>query len=140
MRGKQRTRRLEAADERLEAAFGTLREECSEPPPAPGFLAGFRARRDDWLERGAQAAVWRVLALRLAPAGALAALVAVALAPGVASAPAPSDAATAEQAAVEYEDPFATGLEEVGVAAAAMTDDEAGYELVAVLYEPWRAP
>ena len=101
------------------------------PPPAPGFLAGFRARRDAWMDRGTQTAAWRLLALRLAPAGALAALAAVAFTVGMES-PEPE---TPEPPVAEYEDPFAASLEDAGVATATLAGDE-GYELLAVLYEP----
>ena len=124
-------KRPEAMGERLEAALEALREECSVPPAAPGFLARFRARRAAWIDGGTQTAAWRLLALRLAPAGALAALAAIAFAVGFespqAEAPAPPVA--------EYDDPFAAGLEEVGVATVAVADDD-GYEFLAVLYEP----
>ena len=133
----------------VDALFAELREECAAPPAAPGFLAGFRARRDAWLERADRVAPWRPLALRLAPAGALAAVAALVLTLGSGTprmAP-ESPAAEAEAAryagpftaapeAAEYADPFAAGLEEAGVATVATLDDEAGYELLAVLYEP----
>lgn len=104
------------------------------PPAAPGFLAGFRARRDAWNDRGGQMAVWRLLTLRLAPVGAFAALAAMAFTVGMGAPPAEMpDAPVAE-----YEDPFSVGLDDAGVATATMADedDEAGYELLAVLYEP----
>lgn len=132
---KDRTGRPEAAEERLETALLMLREECGAPPGASGFLAGFRARRDAWIDRGAHTAAWRLLALRLAPAAALAAVVMAAVAlefetstTDPAAAAVPSDA--------DYPDPFAAGLEEAGVATVLAADDEVAYELVAALYEP----
>ena len=132
----------------VDGLFAELREECASPPAAPGFVAGFRARRDAWLERAGRGAPWRPLALRLAPAGALAAVAALVVILGSGTprmapeTPAASEAAeyagpfaTAPEAA-EYADPFAAGLEEAGVATVATIDDEAGYELLAVLYEP----
>ena len=121
---------------RLEASLDALREECSVPPEAPGFLAGFRARRDAWRERGAQAAAWRILALRLAPAGGLAAIAAMVLTVGLDSSPTAPETAASDPTVFDYEDPLAVGLEEAGVATVAMSSDEPGYELLAVLYEP----
>ena len=43
--------RPEEAGRQLDALFDELRQECAAPPAAPGFLAGFMARRDAWLER-----------------------------------------------------------------------------------------
>ncbi len=140
----------------LEELLGELREECGAPPEAPGFLAGFRVRRDTWIERGARTAAWRRLALRLAPAGALATVVLAVMALGLETSgletSSTDPAAVAEDSAVteyqgaeysgaeysdaEYPDPFAAGLEEAGVAPLTPNDDEAAYELVAVLYEP----
>ncbi len=120
----------------VDALLAELREECAAPPAAPGFVAGFRARRDAWLERAGRAAPWRPLALRLAPAGALAAVAALVVTLGSGTPRmAPENPAAAPEAA-EYADPFAAGLEEAGVATVATLDDEAGYELLAVLYEP----
>ena len=73
MREEKRSSRPEEAGGKLDALFDGLREECAAPPAAHGFLAGFRARREAWLERADQAAPWRLLALRLSPVGALAA-------------------------------------------------------------------
>lgn len=132
---EDRTGRPEAARERLEAGLVILREECGAPPGAPGFLAGFRARRDAWLGRGAHTAAWRLLALRLAPAAALAAVVLAAAALQFETSP--TDPAVAEEpSAADYPDPFAAGLEEAGVTTVLATDDETAYELVAALYEP----
>ena len=117
---------------RLEASLEALREECSVPPEAPGFLAGFRARR----ERGAQAAAWRILALRLAPVGGLAAIAAMVLTVVLAPTPPMAETAASDPTVLDYEDPLAVGLEEAGVATVAMSSDEPGYELLAVLYEP----
>ena len=117
---------------RLEASLDALREECSVPPEAPGFLAGFRARR----ERGAQAAAWRILALRLAPVGGLAAIAAMVLTVVLAPTPPMAETAASDPTVFDYEDPLAVGLEEAGVATVAMSSDEPGYELLAVLYEP----
>ena len=129
-------KRPEAAGERLAGAFEALREECSVPPAAPGFLAGFRARRDTWRELGAQTAAWRILTLRLAPAGGLAAIAAMVLTVGLDSSPTAPETAASDPAVLDYEDPLAAGLEEAGVATMAMSGDEPGYELLAVLYEP----
>ncbi len=130
-----------AWEERLEAEFEALREECGAPPEAPGFLAGFRARRDAWIDRGAQAAAWRLLALRLAPAGALAAVVLVAMAPGFDTSGTDPAAVAEDPPVTEYPDPFAAGLAEAGVATLALSDDAAAaYELVAALYEPLETP
>ena len=140
MREEKRSSRPEEAGGKLDALFAGLCEECAAPPRAPGFLAGFRARREAWLERTDQAAPWRLLALRLSPVGALAAGAALVMTLG-GGAPAMSPETGPEQSvAAEYPDPFAAGLEEAGVAIAAMTDDDAGYELVAVLYEPMGTP
>ena len=136
MREEKRSSRPEEAGGKLDALFAGLREECAAPPAAPGFLAGFRARREAWLERAEQAAPWRLLALRLSPVGALAAGAALVMTLG-GGAPAMSPE-TGPEAPVtaEYPDPFVAGLEEAGVATVAMNADEAGYELLAVLYEP----
>ena len=137
----------------LDSWFEGLRQECAKPPAAPGFLAGFRVRRDtesasagsgrEGLERNDQAERWRLLALRLAPAGALAATVAIAITLGAGlSSTEPRFRQPSRKGAVEapeivdYPDPFAAGMEEAGVASVGMSDDEAGYELVAVLYDP----
>lgn len=122
----------------LDATFAALREECAAAPAAPGFLAAFRARRDAWLERADQAAPWRLLALRLSPAGGLAAVAALVMTLGAGAPPTAPDAAPAPEDALagEYPDPFEAGLEEAGVATVAMNADDAGYELLAVLYEP----
>lgn len=128
----------------IDSMFAGLREECAAAPAAPGFLAAFRARRDAWLERADQAAPWRLLALRLSPAGGLAAVAALVVTLGAGAPPtAPEAAPEAAREAVpeaalaaEYPDPFEAGLEEAGVATVAMNADDAGYELLAVLYEP----
>lgn len=136
MREEKRSSRPEEAGGKLDALFDGLREECAAPPPAPGFLAGFRARREAWLERADQAAPWRLLALRLSPVGALAAGAALVMTLG-GGAPAMSPETVPEApAAAEYPDPFVAGLEEAGVATVAMNADDVGYELLAVLYEP----
>ena len=135
-----RSSRPGEAGSRLDAMFEVLREECAAQPSAPGFLAGFRARRDAWLERSDPAAAWRLLALRLSPVGALAAGAALFLTLDAASRPvspeAPPEALPEVETAADYPDPFVAGLEEAGVTTLAMTDDDAGYELLAVLYEP----
>ncbi len=136
MREEKRSSRPGEAGGKLDALFGGLREECAAPPAAPGFLAGFRARREAWLKRAEQAAPWRLLALRLSPVGALAAGAALVMTIGTGAPPVEPEALPELSVAAEYPDPFAAGLEEAGVATAAMTDDDAGYELVAVLYEP----
>ncbi len=103
----------------------------------PGFLAGFRARRDAWQERVTEAASWRWLALRLAPLSAVAAAAALVLVlPGGRVPPPPPVAGAAAPAVPEVPDPFAAGPEEVGVATLAMSGDAADHELLAVLYEP----
>ncbi len=136
MREEKRSSRPEEARGKLDALFVGLREECAAPPAAPGFLAGFRARREAWLERADQAAPWRLLALRLSPVGALAAGAALVMTLG-GGAPAMSPETVPEApVTAEYPDPFVAGLEEAGVASLAMNDDDAGYELLAVLYEP----
>lgn len=136
MREEKRSSRPEEAGGKLDALFDGLREECAAPPPAPGFLAGFRARREAWLERADQAAPWRLLALRLSPVGALAAGAALVMTLG-GGAPAMSPETVPEApVTAEYPDPFVAGLEEAGVASLAMNDGDAGYELLAVLYEP----
>ena len=136
MREVERARRPAQSGRGLASVFERLRQECANPPAAPGFLAGFRARRDTWLERNDQAAPWRLLALRLAPAGALAAIVAMAMTLGMGNSSTAPEAAVEAPDLVEYPDPFAAGMEEAGVASVGMSDDEAGYELVAVLYDP----
>lgn len=136
MREEKRPSPPEEARGEFGALFRALREECAAPPPAPGFLAGFRARREAWLERADHAAPWRLLALRLSPVGALAAGAALVMTLG-GGAPAMSPETVPEApATAEYPDPFVAGLEEAGVASLAMNDDDAGYELLAVLYEP----
>ncbi|GEM_PF-1815113 len=136
MREVERAGRPVGSGADLDALFEGLRQECATPPAAPGFLAGFRARRDTWLERNDQAAPWRLLALRLAPAGALAAIVAMAMTLSMGISSSAPEAAVEAPGLVEYPDPFAAGMEEAGVASVGMSDDEAGYELVAVLYDP----
>ena len=136
MREEKRSSRPDEAGGSLDTLFEALREECAAPPPAPGFLAGFRARRDAWLERADQAATWRLLALRLSPVGARAAGAALVMTLGSATQPMAPETALAFPVTAEYPDPFVAGLEEAGVATVAMTDDDAGYELLAVLYEP----
>ncbi|MCE2557591.1 MAG: hypothetical protein J4F98_02955 [Acidobacteria bacterium] len=146
MREVERAGRPVESGADLDSLFEGLREECARPPAAPGFLAGFRARRDtesasagsgrEGLERNDQAAPWRLLALRLAPAGALAAIVAMAMTLGMGNSSTAPEAAVEAPDLVEYPDPFAAGMEEAGVASVGMSDDEAGYELVAVLYDP----
>lgn len=136
MREEKRSSRPGEAGGKLDALFDGLREECAAPPAAPGFLAGFRARREAWLERAGQAAPWRLLALRLSPVGALAAGAALVMTLG-GGAPAMSPETVPEvPVTAEYPDPFVAGLEEAGVATLAMNDDDAGYELLAVLYDP----
>ena len=135
MREEEKTRRPAGAGDGLDTLFEALREECAAPPVAPGFLAGFRARRDAWLERGLPDAAWRLLALRLAPAGGLAAAAAIVLTVGMGASPEP-EIDLPDPAVAEYEDPLAAGLEQAGVATVALNDEEAGYELLAVLYEP----
>ena len=136
MREEKRSSRPGEAGGKLDALFGGLREECAAAPAAPGFLAGFRARREAWLERADQAAPWRLLALRLSPVGALAAGAALVMTLG-GGAPAMSPETVPEApVTAEYPDPFVAGLEEAGVATVAMNADDAGYELLAVLYEP----
>ena len=135
MREEKRSSRPEEAGGELGSLFRALREECAAPPAAPGFLAGFRARREAWLERTDQAAPWRLLALRLSPVGALAAGAALLMTLGGGTRPMPPETVP-EAATAEYADPFVAGLEEAGVATLAMNDDDAGYELLAVLYEP----
>ena len=136
MREEKRSSRPEEAGGKLDALFDGLREECAAPPAAPGFLAGFRARREAWLERADQAAPWRLLALRLSPVGALAAGAALVMTLG-GGAPATSPETVPEApVTAEYADPFVAGLEEAGVATVAMNADDAGYELLAVLYDP----
>lgn len=136
MREERRSSRPDGAGGRLETLFEGLREECAAPPSAPGFLAGFRARRDAWRERTDHAATWRLLALRLSPVGALAA--GAALVMTISSDTRPPAPETVPEAPVtaEYPDPFVAGLEEAGLASVAMNDEDAGYELLAVLYEP----
>lgn len=146
MREVERAGRPVESGTDLDSWFEGLRQECAKPPAAPGFLAGFRARRDaesasagsgrEWLERADQAAPWRLLALRLAPAGALAAIVAIAMTLGMGISSTAPEAAVEAPDLVEYPDPFAAGMEEAGVASVGMSDDAAGYELVAVLYDP----
>ena len=156
MREVERAGRPVESGADLDSLFEGLREECARPPAAPGFLAGFRARRDtesasagsgrevsasagsgrEGLERNDQAAPWRLLALRLAPAGALAAIVAMAMTLGMGISSTAPEAAVEAPDLVEYPDPFAAGMEEAGVASVGMSEDEAGYELVAVLYDP----
>jgi len=146
MRDVERAGRPVDSGTDLDSLFEGLRQECAKPPAAPGFLAGFRARRDaesasagsgrEGLERADQAAPWRLLALRLAPAGALAAIVAMAMTLGIGVSSTAPEAAAEAPDLVEYPDPFAAGMEEAGVASVEMSDDEAGYELVAVLYDP----
>ncbi len=136
MRKVERAGRPVESGTNLDSLFEGLRQKCARPPAAPGFLAGFRARRDTWLERNDQAAPWRLLALRLAPAGALAAIVAMAMTLGTGISSTAPEAAVEEPDLVEYPDPFAAGLEEAGVATVGISDGEAGYELVAVLYDP----
>ncbi|MXX77300.1 MAG: hypothetical protein F4210_04430 [Holophagales bacterium] len=135
MREEKRSSRPGEAG-KLDALFDALREECAAPPAAPGFLAGFRARRDAWLERQDQAAPWRLLALRLSPVGALAAGAALVMTLNSGAQPIASETVPETSATAEYPDPFVAGLEEAGVATVAMNDDDAGYELLAVLYEP----
>ena len=156
MREAERARRPAQSGRGVDSLFERLRQECAKPPAAPGFLAGFRARRDaesasvgsgreesasagsgrEGLERADQAAPWRLLALRLAPAGALAAIVAMAMTLGMGFSSTAPEAAVEAPDLVEYPDPFAAGMEEAGVASVGMSDDEAGYELVAALYDP----
>lgn len=134
-----------AAGDGLETLFEAFRQECAAPPAAPGFLAGFRGRRDAWLERSVPlgtAAAWRLLALRLAPAGGLMAAAAITLtlgvySPGIDASPEvdPDDPALAA-----YEDPLEAGLEQAGVATVAMNGEDPGYDLLAVLYEPLETP
>ena len=166
MREVERAGRPVGSGTDLDSLFEGLRQECAKPPAAPGFLAGFRARREtesasagsgrevsasagsgrevsasagsgrEGLERNDQAAPWRLLALRLAPAGALAAIVAMAMTLGMGISSTAPEAAVEAPDLVEYPDPFAAGMEEAGVASVGMSEDEAGYELVAVLYDP----
>ncbi len=133
---RTRSSRPNEAGGELDALFEGLREECAAPPSAPGFLAAFRARRDTWLEREDQAAPWRLLALRLSPVGALAAGAALVMTLGSGSQPMDPETAPEAPATADYPDPFVAGLEEAGVATVAMSDDDAGYELLAILYEP----
>lgn len=135
-REEKRSSRPDEAGGRLETLFEGLREECAAPPSAPGFLAGFRARRDAWLERQDQAAPWRLLALRLSPVGALAAGAALVMTLGSGTQPLAPETVQGDPVTAEYPDPFVAGLEEAGVATVAMNDDDDGYELLAVLYEP----
>lgn len=136
MREERTSSRPDEAGRRLGTLFEGLREQCAAPPPAPGFLAGFRTRRDAWLERTDQAATWRLLALRLSPVGALAAGAALVMTLSSGTQPMAQDTVPEAAVTAEYPDPFVAGLEEAGVATVAMTDDDAGYELLAVLYEP----
>lgn len=136
MREEKRSSRPEEAGGRLDSLFDALREECAAPPPAPGFVAGFRARRDAWLERTDHAAAWRLLALRLSPVGALAAGAALVMTLSSGSQPMAPETGLEAPVTAEYPDPFVAGLEEAGVATVAVSDDDAGYELLAVLYEP----
>lgn len=136
MREEKKRSRPDEAGGRLDTLFETLREECAAPPAAPGFVAGFRARRDAWLERTGQAATWRLLALRLSPVGALAAVAALVMTLSSGTQPMAPEAVPEAPVTAEYPDPFVAGLEEAGVAAVAMNDDDDGYELLAVLYEP----
>ncbi|MCY3932491.1 MAG: hypothetical protein OXH70_12295 [Acidobacteria bacterium] len=136
MREEKRSRRPEEGGGKLDALFDALREECAAPPAARGFLAGFRARREAWLKRTDQAAPWRLLALRLSPVGALAAGAALVMTLGGGTQPTAPETVPETPVAAEYPDPFVAGLEEAGVATLAMNDDDAGYELLAVLYEP----
>ncbi len=135
MREEKRSNRPGEA-EKVDALFEGLREECAAPPAAPGFLAGFRGRRDAWLERQDQAAPWRLLALRLSPVGALAAGAALVMTLVSGTQPMARETVQESPVTTEYPDPFVAGLEEAGVATVAMSDDAAGYELLAVLYEP----
>lgn len=135
MMREEKSRPGEAGGE-LGTLFDALREECAAPPAAPGFLAGFRARRDAWLERTDQAAPWRLLALRLSPVGALAAGAALVMMISSGTQPMAQGTVAEAPSTAEYPDPFVAGLEEAGVATVAMSDDDAGYELLAVLYEP----
>lgn len=135
-REEKTSSRPDEAGRKLDTLFGALREECAAPPAAPGFLAAFRARRDAWLERTDQAAPWRLLALRLSPVGALAAAAALVVTFSAGTQPMVPDPVPEAPATAEYPDPFVAGLEEAGVATVAMNDDDAGYELLAVLYEP----
>lgn len=128
--------RPDEAGGKLDTLFEGLREECAAAPPAPGFLAGFRVRRDAWLERTDQAAAWRLLALRLSPVGALAAAAALVMTLSSGTQPLAPETEPEAPMTAEYPDPFGAGLEEAGVATVAMNDDDAGYELLAVLYEP----
>ncbi len=121
---------------KIDALFAALREECAAAPPRPDFLAEFRTRRDVWLTRADQAAPWRPLALRLSPIGALAAGAALVLTLGSGARPMARETAPEVPETAEYADPLAAGLEEAGVATVAMNDDDAGYELLAVLYDP----
>ncbi|MDE2922320.1 MAG: hypothetical protein OYL92_09400 [Acidobacteriota bacterium] len=120
----------------LDTLFEGLREECAAPPSAPGFLAGFRARRDAWRERTDQAATWRLLALRLSPVGALAAGAALVMTLSSGTQPLAPETVPEAPVTAEYPDPFVAGLEEAGLATVSMNDEDAGYELLAVLYEP----
>ncbi len=140
MREEKRSSRPEEAGRKLDALFDGLREECAAPPSAPGFLAGFRARRDAWLERRDQAAPWRSLALRLSPVGALAAGAALVMTLTSGAQPMAPETAPEAPVTAEYPDPFVAGLEEAGVATVAVSDGDAGYELLAVLYEPLGTP
>ncbi|MCY3592220.1 MAG: hypothetical protein OXH32_11400 [Acidobacteria bacterium] len=135
MREEKRSSRPGEA-EKVDPLFEGLREECAAPPAAPGFLAGFRGRRDAWLERQDQAAPWRLLALRLSPVGALAAGAALVMTLVSGTQPMAPETVQEDPVTAEYPDPFVAGLEEAGVATVAMSDDDAGYELLAVLYEP----
>ena len=139
MREDSSSRPVEAG-EAADALFGSLREECGAPPEAPDFLAGFRARREVWLERRDQAAPWRSLALRLAPAGALAAVAALAITLGAGAPTAPEETRAEAPPITEVPDPFTAGLEEAGVVTLAMGEEEAGFELLAVLYDPTGTP
>jgi len=136
MREEKKSSRPDGAGGEFDALFEGLREECAAPPAAPGFLAGFRARREAWLERAEQAAPWRLLALRLSPVGALAAGAALVMTLGGGTQPTAPETVPETPVAAEYPDPFVAGLEEAGVATLAMNDDDAGYELLAVLYAP----
>ncbi len=110
--------------------------ECAAPPTAPDFLAGFRRRRDEWRQRGVQAAAWRRLALPLAPLGAVAAIVVLALGIGVGGARQRDGVGITEETLAGYRDPLAVGFEEAGARPMVVDAEEPGFELVAALYLP----
>ncbi len=134
----------DGAGDRLEAIFKQLREECMHAPADPGFVARFRARRERWRQGAVQGAPWRALALRVLPAGALAAVAALVMTLGAGSRAAEPEPAASVPASMAFDtavdDPFAAVLEETGVASLAMVTDDAGFELLTVLYEPQGRP